>query len=39
MPMHDHAEVTSRTVTAAPSGTFLRIHSRSWLPNAVPVTI
>ena len=33
-----HCGVTSRTATPAAGGV-ARIHSRSWLPNAVPVTI
>ena len=38
MPKHAQAEVTSRSSTPW-SGRWRRIHSRSWLPNAVPVTI
>ena len=39
MPKHAHWEVTSRTCTEPSSGRCRRIHSRSWLPKAVPVTI
>ena len=38
-PKHAQREVTSFTLTDPSSGAWRRIHERSWLPNAVPVTI
>jgi hypothetical protein len=39
IPKQAHCEVTSRTTTEPSPGRWRRIHSRSWFPNAVPVTI
>ena len=39
IPKHAQAAVTSAIVTEPSSGAWRRIHSRSWLPKAVPVTI